>query len=188
MDQEPKDQTKKWYKTTGGTIALLIFFFPIGVYLMWKYTSWNKIVKWIITAIFVFILLTSVLSGRSSQNTTSTQSTTTGSNNEAKPTPTVEKINARDLADDFDSNQVAAEAKWKDKLVEFSAQISNITDSGILFTDVASKQFSFTKISCRVQDKQQLLPLKNGQTVTIKGVVGSQIFGGIEVKNCEVVQ
>lgn len=120
----------------------------------------------------------------SNKNTQAAITTT----NETKATPAPEKINVRDLADDFDSNQVAAEAKWKDKLIEFSAQISNITDTGISFSNIASKQFSMTQISCRVQDKQQLLPLKNDQTVTVKGVVGSQTIGVIEVKNCEVVK
>lgn len=48
---------KKWYHTTGGVIALLILFFPAGIYLMWKHTNWNKKVKWGISAFFFLILL-----------------------------------------------------------------------------------------------------------------------------------
>ena len=102
--------------------------------------------------------------------------------------PIAEKISARQLADDFDENQVAAEAKWENKFVEFSAKITNITDSGISFSDIASKDFSFTQVSCKVKDKQRLLSIKNGQTVTAKGVVGKQTIGVIDVSNCEVVQ
>ena len=138
-----------------------------------------------IGVVILGLIIISAIGG--SGNKGNNQQTTT-SNSSAQPTPTPEKINVSDLADDFDSNQVAAEAKWKGKLVEFTTQISNITDTGISFQNVASKQFSMTQISCKVQDKQQLLPLKNGQTVTVKGVVGSQTIGVIDVSSCEVVQ
>lgn len=153
----------------------------------------------ILTGILVLFIIGMIGAIGSSGNKNSGQSTTSGNqnsnrvtttnvSNEVKATPTPEKISARDLADDFDTNQVAAKDKWKDKLVEFSAQISNITDSGISFYNVASKQFSVTQISCRIQDKQQLLPLKNGQTVTVRGIVGGQTVGVIDVNSCEVVQ
>lgn len=105
---------------------------------------------------------------------------------EAPPSPM--KISARDLADNFDANQVAAEDKWKDKLVEFSAEISNITDSGISFYNVASKEFSLTQISCKISDKQQLISLKNGQTITVQGVVKGQSLGVISINDCQVVK
>lgn len=151
----------------------------------------------ILTGILVLFIIGIVGTVGSGGNKNSGQSTTSGNKNnqaaitttnEVKVTPAPEKISARDLADDFDNNAVAAKDKWMDKFVEFSDQISNITDSGISFSNIASKQFSMTQISCRVQDKQQLLPLKNGQTVTVRGIVGSQTIGVIEIKNCEVVQ
>lgn len=36
------DNELKWYKKTGWIIFLLIFFFPVGLFLMWKYAKWNK--------------------------------------------------------------------------------------------------------------------------------------------------
>ncbi len=43
----------KWYQRTGWILVFLIFFFPIGCYLMWKYRpGWNKWVKWPLTAVF----------------------------------------------------------------------------------------------------------------------------------------
>ncbi len=145
--------------------------------------------KKVLIGVVVIILGLIVVSAIGGSKDKTTQTTTkTEVNTETQATPKPEKITARELADDFDGNQVAAEAKWKDKLVEFSAQISNITDTGLSFTDIASKQFSMSQISCKIQDKQQLLPLKNGQTVTVKGTVGSQTIGVIDLKNCEVVK
>ena len=43
----------KWYQRTGWILVFLIFFFPVGCYLMWKYRpGWNKWVKWPLTAVF----------------------------------------------------------------------------------------------------------------------------------------
>lgn len=104
---------------------------------------------------------------------------------ETPATPT--KITARELVDDFDSNQVAAEAKWEGELVEFSAKITNITDRGISFSNIASEDFSLAQISCKIKDKEQLLPIKNDQTITVRGVVGDQTIGVIDLSDCEVI-
>lgn len=53
---------KKWYQKTGWIIALLILFFPVGLFLMWKYTNWKKPVKGIITALILIIALSGIVS------------------------------------------------------------------------------------------------------------------------------
>ena len=138
-----------------------------------------------LTLIIIAIVAIALLSGGGSDKGKQ-ESKSSSSTQEQSATPTA--ITAKELAGDFDSNQVAAEAKWKDKFVEFSAAISNITDSGLSFYNVASKEFSATQISCKIADKQQLLPLKNEQVVKVRGVVGDQTIGVIEIKNCEVVK
>lgn len=42
-----------WYRKTGWIIALLIFFWPVGLYLMWKYTKWSTVIKWVVTVVLV---------------------------------------------------------------------------------------------------------------------------------------
>ena len=150
----------------------------------------KKIVFGVIGIIVVLVIIGSLGGNNDSSKTaTSTEGQTTQTSpKEPTATPAPTKIAAQQIADDFDANQVAAKANWNGKLVEFSATISNITESGVSFSNVASKQFSFTQIACRVQDKSQLLPLKNGQEVTVRGTVGDQTVGVIEVKNCQIVQ
>ena len=46
-----KHSSEKWYKKTGWIFALLIFFFPVGLFLMWKYTNWSTVAKSIISAV-----------------------------------------------------------------------------------------------------------------------------------------
>lgn len=44
-----------WYKKGWTTILFLFLFWPVGVYLMWKYRDVNKSIK-ILIAIFTFIM------------------------------------------------------------------------------------------------------------------------------------
>lgn len=38
-------KSKKWFKQTGWIVALLIIFWPLGLFLMWRYMNWSKWVK-----------------------------------------------------------------------------------------------------------------------------------------------
>lgn len=55
----PKNPKKKWYQSNFWIIFFLIVFFPVGLYLMWRYSNWNKVVKAIITAFFVYAVVQS---------------------------------------------------------------------------------------------------------------------------------
>lgn len=146
----------------------------------------------VITVILLLIVVGIIASSGNKGDTSNSQpasSNTEVSADNVRPTEVLaEKVNVKDFADEFEANQVAAEAKWSGKLIEFSAKISNITDTGLSFQNVSSKQFSMAQISCRIEDKQQLLPLKNGQMVTVSGVVGDQTIGVIDVSKCKVIK
>ena len=74
---------KKWYQSTPAIIALIIFFFPVGLFLMWKYAGWNKIVKIVVTGIYALVVIgiASPSSNRTTSPTTTPQAQT--NNNEA---------------------------------------------------------------------------------------------------------
>lgn len=144
----------------------------------------KKIIKWGLIGVVVLIVIGAIAGGgKSGNNTTSSKG---GQAQEQPKTP--EMVTAQQIADDFDGNQVSAENKWNGKLVQFTATVSNITDTGISFTNIASKQFSMAQISCRISDKDQLLSLKNGEAVTVKGVIGKQTIGVIDMNDCSVVK
>lgn len=46
---------KKWYQQTWGIVLLLVLFFPVGIYLMWRYAGWSKNVKIVVSVIFAII-------------------------------------------------------------------------------------------------------------------------------------
>ena len=61
---------QKWYREPWVIIALLILFFPIGLYLMWRYAKWSPKAKWIVTGIYAFLMLLSAISNASANNST----------------------------------------------------------------------------------------------------------------------
>ena len=79
---------KKWYQKTWGIFALLVLFFPAGLYLMWKYSGWKPVVKWIISGFFALVILGGQSGSKSkttSQPTPTPQATSTAPTSTPKP-------------------------------------------------------------------------------------------------------
>lgn len=51
------------------TIILLIVFFPVGLYLMWAKTNWNKAVKIVVTVLIAILALVGLFSPKDDNNT-----------------------------------------------------------------------------------------------------------------------
>jgi hypothetical protein len=51
------NEAHKWYQKTWGIVALLVLFFPAGLFLMWKHAKWNKVVKSVVTGVFVLLIM-----------------------------------------------------------------------------------------------------------------------------------
>lgn len=53
-----ENQTElKWHQKPISIILLFIFFFPLGLYFMWKNELWNKKIRWIITGIAILLVI-----------------------------------------------------------------------------------------------------------------------------------
>jgi hypothetical protein len=53
-----ENQTElKWYQKPNGVIILLIIFFPVGLYLMWKNELWTKKSRLIVTSVFAVMII-----------------------------------------------------------------------------------------------------------------------------------
>lgn len=62
---EEKIDTEKWYTKTKGVIILLIFFFPVGVFFMWKYCKDWSIWRKLVISLYFFFTLISLVNDRS---------------------------------------------------------------------------------------------------------------------------
>src|SRR5699024_671684 len=59
------ESIEKWYEQTWVIVLFLIFFFPVGLFLMWRYAKWPTVVKIIVTVgiaiLFIFFIFIAFL-------------------------------------------------------------------------------------------------------------------------------
>ena len=82
----------KWYQKSFGIVLLLILFFPVGLYLMWKYSNWNKVVKIVVTVIVAIILISAMSDSKSLEDDAKDEIANIKNENNITPTtsPTTE--------------------------------------------------------------------------------------------------
>ena len=57
-----ENQKVPFYKKTWFIILSLILFFPLGLVLMWLFSSWSKVLKWIVTGVFAIFIMAAAFS------------------------------------------------------------------------------------------------------------------------------
>ena len=57
---------KKWHQKPTAVVLFLIFFFPVGLYLMWKNSMWNKTTRVLISIFFGLFVVKNI--GESNTN------------------------------------------------------------------------------------------------------------------------
>lgn len=129
--------TTKWYKTNLGIIALLILFFPVGIFLMWKYASWHKYLKIGVTTIFVLFILAGALGSDDKQITTpETPSVAQPSPKTDKPNPAANETDILRLNVDIKPTMDGFELKNNENFVIAVCEISingGVLDSGYVY-------------------------------------------------------
>lgn len=81
----------KWYQKPIWIVVLLIVFFPVGLYLMWRYTKWHKTVKAIAAGLVILVAIPFWVSACSSNDSVGkTQQTTIQESEEVVTTSVAE--------------------------------------------------------------------------------------------------
>ena len=55
-----QQETTSWYKQEWFIVLSLLFIFPLGLFLMWKFSKWPSIARTIITVAISVIVLASI--------------------------------------------------------------------------------------------------------------------------------
>lgn len=72
-----ENQTQlKWHQKPTSIILLLIIFFPLGMYYMWKNEIWAVKTRWIITSFFIILVIANA-GNKNTSNTKQTEQSTT---------------------------------------------------------------------------------------------------------------
>jgi len=151
----------------------------------------------IITVILALILI-GIVSGAAngSKGSSSTQPATNSNQAQATVQPAQQPtiVDATALIAEFDKNKLAANEKYKNKIVQTTGYISNIS-GGDLGSDYYislkpnNDQYYFgTDIQAFFKDKTVLTSLSNGQKVTIQGTMGDMTLGTVVINGCQVIK
>jgi type II secretory pathway pseudopilin PulG len=102
------------------------------------------------------------------------------------------EVNLSSFVGEFDDNQLAAETKYEDRWIKFTGYIDNISEGimgeyYVIVQPSAEEYYLGTSVQCYFDTKEALLNLKNGQRVTLRGKVDTQVMN-VLVKSCEVVE
>lgn len=152
----------------------------------------KKVLKYILIGFIGLVVLGAIIGSSGSSDKTETKSTGTDTTESTPQAQITQKVEMTAFVKEFDENQLAAEEKYKGRLVEFNGYVKNISEdilgSPFLAINPNTDQYYYgTYIQCFFKEKSELTSLKNGQRVTAQGKVDSQTLGNIVLKECKVV-
>lgn len=161
--------------------------------------KWYQKKRFIIPlVIFVLFILGGIVNSGNPQTTQTTTAQADSDNqresqNQEEPTqpPQAEVVDLQAFITEFDDNQLAAEDKYEGKLVELTGYVNNISEDiiGKYFITLkpTAEEFDFsTTTQCYFEDKSAITSIKNGDQVTVQGVVKTQSIGSIMVEKCQL--
>lgn len=201
----------KWYQKSWVIVLFIIFVFPVGLFLMWKYTNWNKILKVVVTCIIAFVLIgnygssdnkaevskvvdnemettTEKPTQEETEATTVVETTTAG---EITTAEEVIQVTAQDLLETYKSNEIKGDELYKDKRLQVTGTIANIGKDLLdkPYVSINSgEQFEVYSVQCFFKDKDEIAKLgdlNKGDEITITGTNSGYTLN-ILLKDCKL--
>lgn len=195
---------QKWYDKTWLVVVLCIFFFPVGLYALWKNASIAKGWKIGVTVFFALVVLAqlgkdkSKTDGTADNSSTSTASTPAltqaqkDSFAKAEQLAAIEErknqtITAGDIVSSYEANEVSADENFKGKKFYVEGYIDNIGKDildDIYVTLEAGN--GIRSVQCYIDDKDRVKNLQKGQKITVFGKCDGLMMN-VLMKNCKLV-
>lgn len=138
---------------------------------------------WVILVLVLFVILGSVSSNKNPDNNQLSQ-------NKTSQQETYTRVTAADLTAEYKANQVAADEKYKNKIIEISGTIDSI-GKDILDDPYVTLGGSdiITKVQCMFDksNKSQLTSLSKDTKIVLRGKVSGQLMN-VLVRGCSIVE
>lgn len=100
-------------------------------------------------------------------------------------------IPAATLWKDFDANEVAAEDKYKGKVIAVKGTISSITTSPMGYPQVtfSGDKYGLNNVVCEFSkdDKGQIAKLKKGEKITLTGTCQGMVIKSVYIRNAKLL-
>lgn len=170
-EQLANNPDRVWYKRSWGIIIMLIVFFPIGLYLMWKHSNWNKYIKIGVSVIIGIISIAAIL-GLGDDNSHLDDSIV------------VLKYEAYELSHLIDSDK-DFEDSLKGKKIQISGEVkeNSLNSKKIYLTGDFQNDGWFI---CDMQDENDTAKVEAGDTAIIEGTFES-FNGHCNITSCSLI-
>lgn len=159
---------------------------------------------WILI-VFVFIVFVGAIGSSSDKNTSTVSSNATnqeqGVTNKSNTTAQKEeqadnvmKVDYEKLHKDYMDNPIAADEKYKGKILELTGEVYNIDreiagNPYITFNVGGEYSFKDVRITFKKSEEKKVTELKKGQTITIRGECrGTLLSTTVSLNDCEIVK
>lgn len=178
--QTQNAQEKKWYQREIGGVFGLIVLVIVGYWAISSITTIDDVTE--------SISDTAELSNALNEEVI-------GSDKAESKKPAIDKnippviVTSAALVKDYTDNEVAADAKYKGKLLEVSGKVSGVTNGSFdneMVVRLSDSEYDFNAPSCSMEEseKEKVLALKKGQAVTLIGIGDSATIGSPVLKEC----
>ncbi len=144
-------------------------------------------------AIAAGVCIAFVTTGCKNKNNAPVDPANDGSNpasNVGEPPGKFIRVTAEDLDAEFDENRAAAEAKYKNKVIEVSGKVKQIIDTDPTEVTVELEVEGDDTVDCDFLRKnaQQAVTLVKGQAVVIRGKCVGLVDGTVTLERCNIVK
>ncbi len=176
----------KFYQKSWFIWLSLIFFAPLGIILLWTQKKYKPVPRVILSVFFLVFFICVIAIGGSDEPAPS---------NVANNTSSYEiEVTAKELADEFNDNEIRANQNYKGKIAKISGEISDIGEVlGQTYVVLSNEDESFSNfvdVQCFFKDKDEInkIAQKNkGDKVTIIGKIDGKSLN-VSVQNCKFVE
>lgn len=107
-------------------------------------------------------------------------------------TPIPIEVAAAELMAEYDANEVAADITYRNKWVIITGEVGSISEVlGRKYVSLSEGGLlPVSRVHCHFENRHadQLVELRKGQEVTLRGKVDGYDIGNVTVSNCTVVQ
>lgn len=180
-EQLANNPDRVWNKRSWGIIIMLIVFFPIGLYLMWKHSNWNKYLKIGVSVIIGIISIAAIFGLNDSGNNSENESSHESSIEDSMVTL---KYDTLELSDLIESDK-DFEDTLKGKRIQISGEVkeNELTSSKIYLEGNFDYGGWFI---CDMQDKNDVAKVEAGDLAVIEGTFKS-FTGHCNIASCSLV-
>jgi hypothetical protein len=202
-----QNQTKKWYDNKFVVHLLLVIFFPVGLYALWKTDTIAKWWKITATVLIGLIVIANLGDDSTSTENSTTEKTTIQKEPEIELTQAqkdsivkVEKaklyeqrksqtVSAKNLYASYEANEVSADQNFKGKTFYITGIVDDIKKNFMNDIYVTLKTGKmFTSVHCYLDDEKTAAKLKKGQRVTFRGKCDGMVVTMVTMKDCEIAK